>query len=105
MSIDDSGKFRSPAGDIIYLKVTDPGDKLARIVSAQRVLLWQNGFKTDNRKYVPHVTLYRDAAGFVPGAFQFGRIGFTACALSLFESSFTVNGVVYKELYRALFTQ
>ncbi len=104
LSLDGSGKFRSANGDIVYLKVVDREDKLAPIVYEQRKILLQNGFKTDNRKYVPHVTLYRDAAGFVPETFSFGRIDFSVCGLSLFESCFTGNGGIYRELYKASLT-
>lgn len=84
-------------GNLLWAGVQE-NQKLNAYAGQLRQALRQNGIPFDPKKFVPHITLIRNAAAKKPYQVHLAKTEMTVFKASLMKSEFRNGGVVYTEL-------
>lgn len=97
VTLDRTGAFRHKDGDVIYAGAEhSPG--LMNLHNQLALMLRENGFRLERRKYTPHVTLARRAVStYMTGRIE--KISFRVRSVCLMLSERTERGMVYSVLH------
>ena len=105
VNIDEVGKFQNNGGNIFWIGAKKHNE-LIKLNSILSKSLEAEGFSRDKKKFVPHITLARDAAtvgspDMVLKSIKFDTINADIQKISLMESKFIAGRVIYKPLFSA----
>lgn len=97
VTLDRTGAFRLEDGDVIYAGAEhSPG--LMNLHNQLALMLRENGFRLERRKYTPHVTLARRVVStYMTGRIE--KISFRVRSVCLMLSERTERGMVYSVLH------
>ena len=92
LSLEGMGRF----GDLWWAGMSDSAP-LTAVVRRVRRALAENNIPFDKKRFTPHITLIRKAAGEMPGLAP-GPVAMTVETISLMRSDRGRNGMIYTEL-------